>query len=261
MEAGGHSKRRRGAGRTAALAPAASRSRSRVMLVEPRFLVRDCIANCLTEADPGFAVLQYSNVTDVDLAQGANPVALVLGLLAANHEFPDVAAEVSSAQDRVPNVPVVVVADEDELSFVRKVIGLGVRGYIPTSFDFAMFKEAIQFVAAGGTFVPASVLVRDENVQMSDADQTNRVVWYGDNEVPHQDWNETREHKGAAIFTPRELAVILRLRDGKPNKLIARELTICEGTVKLYVRRIMRKLGVENRTQAALVATHMQLDE
>ena len=231
------------------------------MLVEPRFLVRDCIANCLTVADPGFAVLQYSSVHDVDLAQGANPVALVLGLLAANQEFPDVAAEVSSAQDRVPNVPVVVVADEDELSFVRKVIELGVRGYIPTSFDFAMFKEAIQFVVAGGTFVPASVLVRDENVQMSDADQTNRAVGYGNNEVPHQDWNETRERKVAAIFTPRELAVILHLRDGKPNKLIARELTICEGTVKLYVRRIMKKLGVENRTQAALVATHMQLDE
>jgi DNA-binding NarL/FixJ family response regulator len=256
MEAGGRSKRSRGAGRAPALAPAVSRSRLRVMLVEPRFLVRDCIANCLTVAEPGFAVLQYSSVNDVDLAQGADFVALVLGL-AANQEFPDVAAEVSSAQDRVPNVPVVVVADEDELSFVRKVIGLGVRGYIPTSFDFAMFKEAIQFVAAGGTFVPASVLVSDENVQMP----IHRAVGHVDAEVPHQGWNETRERKVAAMFTRRELAVILHLKDGKPNKLIARELTICEGTVKLYVRRIMKKLGVENRTQAALLATHMQLDE
>jgi DNA-binding NarL/FixJ family response regulator len=231
------------------------------MLVEPRFLVRDCIANCLAVADPGFSVLQYSSVHDVELAQEASPVALVLSLPVGSQEFPDLAAEVSSAQDRVPNVPVVVVADEDELSFVRKVIGLGVRGYIPTSFDFAMFKEAIQFVAAGGTFVPASVLDRDENVPMSNADQTNRAVGYGDKEVSHQVWNGTQEGKVAAVFTPRELAVILRLRDGKPNKLIARELTICEGTVKLYVRRIMKKLGVENRTQAALLATHMQLDE
>jgi two-component system nitrate/nitrite response regulator NarL len=55
--------------------------------------------------------------------------------------------------------------------------------------------------------------------------------------------------------------VISHLRDGKSNKLIARELTICEGTVKLHVRRIMRKLGVANRTQAALVATNLQLAE
>jgi DNA-binding CsgD family transcriptional regulator len=55
------------------------------------------------------------------------------------------------------------------------------------------------------------------------------------------------------------LAVISHLRDGKPNKLIARELAICEGPIKIYIRRIMKKLRVENRTQAALVATNLQL--
>jgi DNA-binding NarL/FixJ family response regulator len=57
---------------------------------------------------------------------------------------------VSRARDQLPNVPVVVIAEGDELSFVREVIGSGVRGYVPTTFDFAMFKEVIQFVAAGG---------------------------------------------------------------------------------------------------------------
>ena len=69
------------------------------------------------------------------------------------------AAEVSALG--LPKVPVVVVAEGDELTFVREVIGWGVRGYIPINFDFAMFKEAIQFVAAGGTFVPATVLSKD----------------------------------------------------------------------------------------------------
>ena len=231
------------------------------MLVEPRFLVRDCIANCLKIADPGFAVLQYSSVNEVDSAEGAHSVALLLSFLPTNQETPDLAAEVSRARAQFPNVPVVVIADDDELSFVRKVIGLGVRGYIPTSFDFAMFKEAIQFVAAGGTFVPASVLVGGENRQMGDVDETDGLVKHGNNEVTHQHWSETQELRVAASFTPRELAVISRLRDGKSNKLIARELTICEGTVKVYVRRIMKKLGVENRTQAALVATNRHLAE
>jgi DNA-binding NarL/FixJ family response regulator len=73
-------------------------------------------------------------------------------------------------------VPVVVVADGDELSLVRQLMDPGVRGYIPTSFDFAMFKEAIQFVAAGGTCVPSSVLLQPANAEMSDVDETNGGV-------------------------------------------------------------------------------------
>jgi DNA-binding NarL/FixJ family response regulator len=211
-------------------------------------------------ADPGFTVLQYSSVYEVDSAEGADCVALVLSFLSANREIPDMAVEVSRALDQLPKVPVVVIAEGDELSFVREVIGSGVRGYVPTTFDFAMFKEVIQFVAAGGTFVPASVL-RGENGQMSDVDKADNVVKHGSSDVIHQNPNEIQERSVAASFTPRELTVIARLRDGKSNKLIARELTITEGTVKLYVRRIMKKLGVENRTQAALVATNMHLAE
>jgi DNA-binding NarL/FixJ family response regulator len=172
----------------------------------------------------------------------------------------DMAVQVSRARDQLPNVPVVVIAEGDELSFVREVIESGVRGYIPTSFDCAMFREAIQFVAAGGTFVPASVL-QNNNAHMSDADEPDNLVEHVTNEVMHQNSNEIQERRVAAGFTRRELSVISRLRDGKSNKLIARELAITEGTVKLYVRRIMRKLKVENRTQAALVITNMQLAE
>jgi two-component system nitrate/nitrite response regulator NarL len=122
-----------------------------------------------------------------------------------------------------------------------------------------MFKEVIQFVAAGGTFVPASVLLQGDNGQMSDVEEANNLVNYGSKAVIHQSSNEIQGRSAAAGFTPRELTVILRLRDGKSNKSIARELALTEGTVKLYVRRIMKKLGVQNRTQAALVATNMRL--
>ncbi len=261
MNAGGPSKEIKNPSRAAALVQA--RGRPRVIFVEPRALLRDCVATCLRVANPGSDVLEYSSVHEVNTAQSADITALVLSFLSANEGIPYVAAEVSRAQDRLPKVPIVVVADYQELNFVREVIRLGVRGYIPTSFDCAMFKEAIQFVAAGGTFVPASVLLRGEgdNVQMTEVDEANTVVKHESNEVSHQNANDTQERTLAASFTPRELTVISRLRNGKSNKLIARELTITEGTVKLYVRRIMKKLGVENRTQVALLATSMQLTE
>ena len=48
-----------------------------------------------------------------------------------------------------------------------------------------------------------------------------------------------------------------RLKDGKPNKIIAYELDICESTVKVHMRHIMGKLNATNRTQAALLAQHI----
>lgn len=58
-------------------------------------------------------------------------------------------------------------------------------------------------------------------------------------------------------LTPSEQRVLELLRQGKPNKVIARELDIEETTVKVHVRRIMKKLHAANRTQAALVAQEM----
>jgi DNA-binding NarL/FixJ family response regulator len=257
MEPGGYSKRRTIPSGAASLQATTRRSQVRLILVEPRDLVRDCVANCLRVADPGFAVTEYSSVDDVESAQGAGASVVVLSFPSTKEEMPDVAAEVGRAQGQLPEVPVVVVADGDNLSFVRELIGSGVRGYIPTSFDFATFKEAIQFVAAGGTFVPASVLLDRE--QVSEGHGTDGSARQATQEITHESWHDREEYMAAASFTPRELAVLSHLKDGKPNKLIARELAICEGTVKIHIRRIMKKLRVENRTQAALVAMNLQL--
>ena len=53
-------------------------------------------------------------------------------------------------------------------------------------------------------------------------------------------------------FTPRQREIIVMLAEGKSNKEIAREIKVLEGTVKLHVRGILRKLGVRNRTEAVL---------
>jgi DNA-binding NarL/FixJ family response regulator len=52
-------------------------------------------------------------------------------------------------------------------------------------------------------------------------------------------------------LTPREMEVVARLRQGKPNKVIAYELEISESTVKAFVRRILIKLNALNRTEVA----------
>jgi DNA-binding NarL/FixJ family response regulator len=64
----------------------------------------------------------------------------------------------------------------------------------------------------------------------------------------------------APEFTERQYAVLVCLCQGDPNKVIGRKLGMTETTVKVHVREIMRKLGVSNRTQVAIAATHVCSD-
>jgi len=57
-----------------------------------------------------------------------------------------------------------------------------------------------------------------------------------------------------AALTPRELEILECVAGGSSNKLIARELDITEGTVKLHVKAILRKLGMRSRVEAAVAA-------
>ena len=69
---------------------------------------------------------------------------------------------------------------------------------------------------------------------------------------------QRRRH--APEFTERQYAVLVCLCQGDPNKVIGRKLGMTETTVKVHVREIMRKLGVSNRTQVAIAASHVCSD-
>ena len=55
-------------------------------------------------------------------------------------------------------------------------------------------------------------------------------------------------------LTPREMEILCLLAEGQSNKLIARNLGISDGTVKLHVKAILRKLDVHSRVEAAVIA-------
>jgi DNA-binding NarL/FixJ family response regulator len=73
----------------------------------------------------------------------------------------------------------------------------------------------------------------------------------------HQSAHVDAEHD--SFFTRRQAQVVEAIRQGKPNKIIAYELSMCESTVKVHVRTIMKKLKARNRTQVAyLYASKME---
>ena len=62
-----------------------------------------------------------------------------------------------------------------------------------------------------------------------------------------------------ALLTPQQLRILMLVSEGRLNKQIAGDLSIAETTVKAHLTVIMRKLKVQSRTQAALIAQRAQL--
>jgi DNA-binding NarL/FixJ family response regulator len=138
-----------------------------------------------------------------------------------------------------PDVPVVVFADDDAPENVISAFRVGARGYIPTLMQPDLVLQALTFIIAGGSFFPPEVLL---NMQPESARRSTGLAERGD-----------PVDGVVAALTNRQMEVLALLRRGASNKLIARELRMCESTVKVHVRQIMQKLGVANRTQAALM--------
>ena len=127
----------------------------------------------------------------------------------------------------LPIAPVIILSDDDSYDLVCAAFDIGVRGYIPTaSTTPELAIDIIHLVKRGGTFVPPSSLSpRGVSARrISDPVTTEQ-------------------------FTPRQMGVLHRLKQGKTNKIIAYELQISESSVKSHIRNIMNKLNATNRTE------------
>ncbi|MCO6417822.1 response regulator transcription factor [Siccirubricoccus sp. KC 17139] len=144
---------------------------------------------------------------------------------------------------RMGDVPVAVLSDRQEAGDIIAALEAGARGYLTTLMEPGVMVGALRFIIVGGVFFPPDVLL-DLSVHGSG------VVRHG-TITPRPGgasaWPVPRE-----TLTARQADVLRLLRQGQSNKRIARDLGMCESTVKVHVRQVMRKLGVANRTQAAL---------
>lgn len=202
-----------------------------IVLVEPRTLIRDCLAKCLETAGCGDSVHAYASASDWVAAGMPRAITSVILLGTAAHDEATIAREVAILAQADPSASIVLLADAMDSKQVLGALDKGARGYIPTSMSFDVAVKAIHLVRAGGTFVPVESL------------RAPKVL-------PSQEASDAMpEPKGQ--FTTRQLAVIEALRQGKANKIIAFELNMRESTVKVHVRNIMKKLQAKNRTEVA----------
>lgn len=168
--------------------------------------------------------------------------AVDVGLLAAT-DMRAALARLAELGECLPGTPIVVLAEGEQHADVAAAMGAGAHGYISTRSDPELMLHALEFVAAGGQVFPPEALLQ---VSPGFDARCGRRSCNG--------LAGTEAETGGEGLTARQLEVLRLLRQGRPNKVIARDLGLREATVKVHVRQIMRRLGVANRTQAALVA-------
>jgi len=127
-----------------------------------------------------------------------------------------------------------VVSGNDDPATMRDVVLAGATGYVPKSAPRQVLIDAIRAIMGGGTYLPTAAILALRQSHSPDTQPARAAA------------NED--------LTQRQKKVLKLLAEGMSNKHIARELQISEITVKAHVSLILRKLGVQNRVQAAMEA-------
>ncbi|MEQ8504181.1 MAG: response regulator transcription factor [Rhodospirillales bacterium] len=192
----------------------------------PMFL--DAVREHLRRAFPDIDIQSASNLDDVlGLLDTADDFELVVldfsmpGMEGANG--------VKTLRETYPDLAIAVTSGVAKTRDVKAVLDLGAQGYLPKTLTGSAYAGALRVIAEGGTYVPV------ETMQALASEAADRKI-------------------NAEGLTPREIEVLEGIADGKPNKQIARDLDIHEVTVKLHARSIFKKIGVQNRSQAAVAA-------
>lgn len=128
---------------------------------------------------------------------------------------------------------IVVVSSMADNRIISSVIHAGAAGFVPKHSERAVFRQALDTLEKNETFVPPGYMLLEDSSGPNRDDALGRL----------------------ATLTNQQARILQLICEGKLNKQIAYDLSIAETTVKAHVTAIMRKLGVQSRTQAVLLAS------
>lgn len=203
----------------------------KILLVDDHAVVREGLRALLeqqsdieivAEADSGAHALQLL----VTLPDTRLPDVIVLDMKMPGMSAVDVILE---AKQKLPAVQILVFTSYAEDSQVRDTLAAGATGYLLKDTMRDDLLRAIREVAAGRAWLHPQA-------------QRQMLDWV------------RRPPSAIDSLTARERSILELLGEGLSNKHIARRLNLTEGTVKGYVSQVLDKLGVADRTQAALLA-------
>jgi DNA-binding NarL/FixJ family response regulator len=144
-------------------------------------------------------------------------------------------------KERWPEVPVIMLTSFDHAHYVRRALAEGAAGYMLKDATPEDLEQAIKVAMSGGGNVLSPKVIQNLFEAMDGAVSENGEA----------------THRPTSALTQRETDILALLAEGKSNRDISRALYLSEKTVKAHLAAIFRKLGVSNRTQAAMAAVAM----
>jgi two-component system nitrate/nitrite response regulator NarL len=148
----------------------------------------------------------------------------------------DLDADIRRLKSLSAGTRLVVLAESIQGDRLVESFAAGVDGYLLADISPEALCESLRLVMLGEKVFPSRLV-----------NLLARRTWAAHNPI-------RAAVNAGGFLSEREVAIVSRLTGGMPNKVIASELTITEATVKVHLKSIMKKIGVSNRTQAAIWA-------
>jgi DNA-binding NarL/FixJ family response regulator len=215
----------------------------KVLIADEHALMREALTNALADLGRPVTVLEADSLQAALAHLAAHPdTALVLvDLQLSDASDANVLARLRATGSKAP---IVVVSAADKRATVLAALAGGAAGFISKRSNSAVLMGALRLVLAGGAYVPSEVL-REEMASPRQPDRPEAPA------AAH--WRSSRE----LGLTPRQMDVLVLLVQGKPTKVISRQLNLATGTVKTHTAAIFRALGVANRTEAVFAVSRL----
>ncbi len=205
----------------------------RVLIVEDHPLYAEALRGALSLCCAGSDVLLSESLADA-LGRIAGGLAPDLVLFDLRLPDSDGIEGFRRIRDAAPGAAILVVSAAASRATIEDLIEAGAAGFMPKEDSADTLRRAIVEMAGGRVFTsdPPREKDRAESLEAARCEARARVL----------------------ALTPQQRRILAMICDGKPNKQIAYEMSLAEASVKAHITALLRRLGVQNRTQAALLA-------
>ena len=207
--------------------------RIRVLVVDDHALVRDGLVRLMAQTGVIDPVGEAATGPEaVELAMGLQPDVALVDLRMPDMDGIETALRL---QEICPDIRVLILTGVENQRDLVRALSAGLYGYIPKGLPFAAVVRSIELACVGGVTFPRKLSqgIFSKRVSRVDVNAVDSVT---------------------PSLTDRERQILWGLTRGESNRQIADRLVISEHTVRAHLRNLMRKLGANNRAQAAGVA-------
>jgi DNA-binding NarL/FixJ family response regulator len=208
-----------------------------LIIADDHPLFRAALGHAVARWLPDAKIIEAGSVAALESVADAHPDA---DLILLDLRMPGVQglSELMELRIRHPAIPVALISAVESATIARKAIACGASGFIPKSASIEEIGTMLRALLAGEVVAPRGLA-----------------------EISGEEAAERRFARAVAALTPQQYRVLMLLARGYSNRAIAKDIDVVVATVKAHVTVILRKLGLERRTQAALLAQRLLASE